>query len=73
MTTIQINERTNIGKNLIKFLTELSKEKKNTIKIIASSPSDNITKSEFLADFEQSLREVKSNKTKPLNDLLDGK
>ena len=70
MTTIQINEKTNIGKNLILLLTELSKEKKNAIKILAS---DKITKAEFIADFEQSLKEVKSKNTKPLNDLLNGK
>ncbi len=73
MTTIQINEKTNIGKNLIQFLTELSKEKKNTIKIIDSSSSGKITKAQLLKDFEQSLIEVKEQKTKPLKDLLNGK
>jgi hypothetical protein len=68
MTTITINERSTSAKRLVEYLKTQS-----FVKVIEEKGHSKMTKEEFLADFNQSLTEVKEGKTKPLSTLFDGK
>jgi len=68
MLYIKIKENNKQAKLLIQYIKSLS-----FIEVIDVENENKITKKEFLKDIENSLKEVKANKAKPLKDLLNAK
>jgi hypothetical protein len=68
--SITIDEKSSKGKNLLNFLKTLD----DVITIVPTKEENHtITRSEFLNDMKQSLHQAKTNQTKPLKNLINGK
>jgi len=68
--SIKINEKSSKGKNLLNFLKTLD----DVVTIVpVKDERSKIDRSEFLNDLKQSIHEAKTNQTKPLKQLINGK